>query len=74
MRFSFWDDPYTEYMKLRQRLLVLIGHHKDDSDEAEKLRARMDMLWPKIPETRRMELNKDIALPGTHPHSNHLEK
>ena len=56
-------DPYQEYMTLREQLINLIQHDRDESEEGEELRTRMDQLWFKIPEEQRRSINKDVVLP-----------
>ena len=59
-------DPYREYMSLRSKLVPLIAHGLDESEQAEEVRQRMDALWMRIPEPKRREINKKVILPKVH--------
>lgn len=56
--------PYDEYLFFLAQLKDLIRRNKDESDEGEELRAKMDELWFKIPEDKRREINKDVRVPN----------
>jgi hypothetical protein len=60
---GFSNPSYREYMGLLSKLKELIARGLDESEQAEEIRHRMDALWPKIPESKRREINKDVRLP-----------
>jgi hypothetical protein len=64
--FKFFTrrDPYEEYMALKSKLQALIDRGEDESPQGEELRAGMDKLWFNLPEAKRQEINKGVALPN----------
>jgi hypothetical protein len=67
MEFLGFRDPYAQYMMLLERFKKLVDSHLEDTAEAEELRAKMDLLWFKIPEIKRREINRNVSVPRVAP-------
>ena len=55
-------DTLSQYKKLLAKLKAMIKNGKDESEEGEMLRQKMDDLWPRISEKARREISKNIRL------------
>ena len=56
------QDTLSQYKKLLTELRNMIKNGKDESEEGDLLRQKMDDLWPQIPEKARREINKIVKL------------
>lgn len=54
---------YHQYVNLLSKLKELISTGADDSPQADALRDEMDLLWFKLSESERAEINKHVTVP-----------
>jgi len=56
-------NHYQEYLELQSKLITLIAHDEDESEQGEALREELDKIWRKLTTEQKLELNKDVDFP-----------